>query len=325
MSASAKDASCEYSARDSPTEGSENTVTGSIPFDILINAVTTAAVIAATLGIPLVRQAAGRYVSGLVQHKFDEKIEKLKSQLRLDEEITKSALATNERKISSLIDATLSIRGNRHSELNARRLKAVEKLWAAKISADRFKMAAKFVARLNLEEAFKAADKNDARVFEFVATLDRLSGVNLDTDPLISARSEQPFLTPSIWALFSAYQGVLFHAVVVLKAFSNRAAKYIKREDLLKPLMLQILPEYREYIEQYGASAYFYLLDDIEEKLLSEIYELLDGRSIDAVSLRASASLIETIDDLRNPAPLEIPEGLQGPGIPSPQKTNEVG
>ncbi len=54
--------------------------------------------------------------------------------------------------------------------------------------------------------------------------------------------------------------------------------KYFKRKDNLKELMLVALPEYEEYINEYGFSGYYNLLGVLEEKLLTKPLPAVAGR-----------------------------------------------
>ncbi|WP_299935032.1 hypothetical protein [uncultured Nitratireductor sp.] len=274
------------------------------------------------LTVPAIRAAVGKYVTGLVQHHFDERIETLKSELRRSEEQFSADLKEKDRQLKTLTETTLALRSARQTALDARRLQAVEKIWAAKIAIDRMKLAAGLVSGLNLEELFKAADKDDPRIQAVGAMLDKMSGVDLDKAASeASALSEQPFLSPKVWALFSAYQGVMTHSVIILKSLALGAMKVLKREDLLKPLMLVALPEYKDYIERFGFSGYYHLLEILEQKLLNAMAEELDGKALDDATLKRSAEIMSAVQELNAGAAPEIPEELQGQQAPAPTKT----
>jgi hypothetical protein len=294
-------------------------MTGSAFLDYLIGTLTPLIVAALTLTAPPIREALAKYIAGYVQHGFTEKIELLKSDLRQREEVVRAELRANEQQIKSLTDTALSLRTTRQAALEARRLQAIEKLWAAKLSIDRWKMAAVLVSKLNLEEVYKAVESGDKRVREFAARLDKLGGVDFNPDkPLDSALSEQPFLPIGIWTLFSAYNGVISHSALILKALAEDTTKFLKKEDTLKELMLQALPEYSSYINEHGFTGYYYLLEVIQQKLLNEIAEMLDGKNTDTVNLRHSAEIVARARHLSTGVNAAIPDGLEAPDIPPP-------
>jgi hypothetical protein len=252
----------------------------------LLTVIGSAFLLAAPLAVPAIREAIGKYIAAFVQHHFDERIEKLRSELRRSEEKFAAELRTNEQQLRSLTDAALSLRSSRQAALDARRLQAVEKLWAAKIASDRMRLAANLVSHLNMDEMFKAAENGDPKIQNFANTLDSLTGLDLKEEaPQMSATSERPFLSPNVWALFSAYQGVMLHSVMPLKALATGTTKYFKKEDTVKPLLLLALPEFADYIEKYGFSGYYHLLNVLEERLLKAIQEMLEGRDVDDAAL----------------------------------------
>lgn len=285
----------------------------------VLTVLSTIVAIVSPLAVPAIREALGKYVARFVQHHFDQQIEKLKSELRRSEEKFAADLRIKEQQLRSLADTALSLRSTRQIALDARRLAAVEKLWAAKIATDRMKIAANFVSHLKLEEIFKAAEHDDPRTRDLGVMLDKMSGFDLEKDASqMSALSERPFLSPDVWALFSAYQGVMSHSVLILKALAIGTTKMLKKEDTLKPLMLLATPEFSSYIEKYGFSGYYHLLDVLEQKLLSAIAEMLEGRAVDDATLKRSAEIMTAVQKLNAEAQPEIPEGLRGSEVPDP-------
>jgi len=276
---------------------------------------------AIALAVPAIREALGRYVARFVQHHFDERIEKLKSDLRRSEEKFAADLRANHQQLASLANVTLSLRTSRQAALDARRLQAVERLWAAKIATDRMSMAARLMSRLNINEMFKAAESGDPAITKFAEKLDQIIGFDLTKDtPPMSALSELPFLPPKIWVTFSAYQGVMITSVLFLKTLAMGSIKYLNKEDLLKPQMLLALPEFKDYIEKYGFSGYYHLLEVLDQKLLRAITEMLEGRDLDDATLKRSAEIMSTAQQFSNEKKLEIPESFRGPEIPEPPK-----
>jgi hypothetical protein len=181
-------------------------------------------------------------------------------------------------------------------------------------------MAADLVSRLKWEELFKAADHGDPRVKDLAGTLDQITGIDFKKEgSQISAVSEQPFLPPDLWALFSAYQNVIIHSVLRLKVAALGTTKYLEQEDKLKPVMLLALPEYKSYIEQYGFSGYYHLLDILEQKLLGAIAAMLDGKDVDYVALKHAADIMAAVRVLNTEKKPDIPDSFRGPHVPDPE------
>lgn len=283
--------------------------------------ISTAVILILVISIPAVRAAIGKYVAGFVQNYFDQRIENLRHELRCSEEKFASYLRTNEQQLRSLTETALSLRSTRQAALDARRLQAVEKLWTAKIATDRMRMAAQALSHLNLEEVLKAAKTEHSKTQQFGEALVSFAG--LDPAKAVqeaSAQSERPFLSSEVWQIFSAYQGVMIHSVIIINAIASGTTQLLKKDDTLKPLMLLVLPEYTSYIEQFGFSGYYNLLDVLEQKLLNSIAEILDGNTVDEVTLKRSAAIISAARELDTKPKLKIPDELQSSEIPPPSE-----
>jgi hypothetical protein len=112
----------------------------SVWISIIVSFGSTAFLLLVPLVVPAIRAALAKYVTGLVQHHFDDRLERLKSDLRQTEETVRSGLRANESRINSLTETALSLRSARQAALDARKLQAIEKLWAAKIGIDRWEI-----------------------------------------------------------------------------------------------------------------------------------------------------------------------------------------
>lgn len=264
------------------------------------------------------RDAMGKYLSGFVQHHFDERLERLKSDLRRAEEQFAADIRSNEQHIKSLTDVALGLRSSRHAALDTRRLQAVEVLWKAKVAVDRLKLAAGFMSAIDFERSVIASGK-DPKAKQFFAMLDSVSGADLkDMQPI--AAQERPFLTTKVWALFSAYQSVMLTSAMNLKFLSTGigTTEFLNKEEPLKKMMLLALPEFADYINKYGFSGYFHLLDLLEQKLLTAIEEMLDGKTEDEATLKRSAEMLAAAREL-SLAKTDIPAELRGPDVPDPR------
>lgn len=68
----------------------------------IVSVLSSVGAIGIALLIPFVRDAVGRFVAGFVQHHFDERIEKLKSELRQSEERVSADIKANEHRVKAL-------------------------------------------------------------------------------------------------------------------------------------------------------------------------------------------------------------------------------
>lgn len=281
--------------------------------------IAPAVIVVVSFTVPIVRDAIGKFVAGSIQHRFDARIERLRSDLARAEETFRGELRAKEQRINSLVDVALALRSSRQTALDARRLVAVERLWAAKAKLDVFKLAAAFLASIRFEEAAKAS-ATDEKTKTFFEMLDKmaLGGGKLES---ISVEAERPFLTPVVWAAFSAYQAVMYLAVAQLKMLAAGVGKpeminTMHTDDLLKVA----LPNFKDYIEKYSASGHYYLLDLLEQNLLKAVSDMLEGKAADAEALEQSAQIIKIAHEMQ-PAlgqDMQIPDELKATTPPPP-------
>src|SRR5262249_18345187 len=99
------------------------------------------------------------WISKGVQHSFDVKIERLRTELRHNEERFKSELRDKEAEIAALRNSVLSGSASRQSLLDKRRFEAVERIWIAVNDLAQLKPLSGLMAVMNVKEMAK--DAND--------------------------------------------------------------------------------------------------------------------------------------------------------------------
>jgi hypothetical protein len=200
-------------------------------------------------------------------------------------------LRDRESEISALRNTVLSGSAGRQSMLDKRRFKAAERIWTAVNDHAQLKSLAASMAILN----YDAVAKRIAHEPKLRHVVDVL-GAGLPTDPNDQiknvARDEQPFVSEPVWAFFSAYTTILFASSIryrLLKAGLEEPGLYLSN-DAIRKILKAALPHQSEWIDQQGPERYYYLLDELELNLLSEIKKMLEGKDADQASLdRAKA------------------------------------
>jgi hypothetical protein len=94
-----------------------------------IPAISTTSLLAAVLW--LLRSVISTRLRASVQHEFYQKVEALKTDLRKSEESFKADLRSKESQIEALRSGALSGLASRKAAIDARRIQAVDQLWAA--------------------------------------------------------------------------------------------------------------------------------------------------------------------------------------------------
>jgi hypothetical protein len=140
-----------------------------------------------------------------VQHKFDVKIETIRTELRKNEESFKQELQAKEAEISTLRNTVIGRRANRQALLDKRRLEAIERVWAAFVALAPFYSVASMMSPFKVDVAAKrvSREENVRKIFETIS-----SNVDITKIEKISAKNEQPFVSPLVWAYF-LYQPAL--------------------------------------------------------------------------------------------------------------------
>jgi hypothetical protein len=231
-----------------------------------------------------------------VKHEYDEKIENLKATLRQNEESFKAELKAKEPQIEALRSGALSGIVNRQAVLYERQLSAIEQLWGAVISLAPAKAISAFMASVKFEAAAKEAAQNN-RFRELFAML----GGGFDIKSLQSrgASKTRPFISPLAWALYSAYQAIVIDAALKLHMLkSGIDAVDILNTGGVTKLVKVALPHRTEYVEKYGPSACYYLLDELESSLLIEFGNILQGVQSDNESIERAALILKAAERL---------------------------
>lgn len=239
-----------------------------------------------------------------VQHKFDRRIEEVKSDLRKGEEADKAdlqagiealkaTLQARDKELATLRDGVLSGRVQRQALVDKRRVEAVERVWLAVTNiGQQYRLVAGMLHRIDLSVASKQIKTNRSyqQFFEFLGKL-----APVPNDAMNPARAERPFLTEPAWAYFTAFQTILVSAAAVIKALEAGFDEVDKMMDAVqvKTLLKTALPHRADFIEKSRTSAYFLLLDDLEQQLLDELRKILDGQEVDQAAVRRSAEIME--------------------------------
>ncbi len=244
-----------------------------------------------------------------VQHKFDEKLESIRADLRKNEELFKSELRAKEVEIAALRDGVLGGRANRQALLDKRRIEAVERVWAAVNTLGAYKFISASMAIVNFDVAAKEAPRNEnvRKFFELIGS-QVPAGKTVDHP----AKNEQPFVSPLAWAYFSAYQAIVIGAYAqakILEIGLEEPGKFLNK-DYVRNLLKAALPHQSKFIDEYDTNTYYYLLDELESNLLSELRKMLEGKDIDQASVAQSAEIMEMVKKVREESTEQVAKAV---------------
>ena len=225
-----------------------------------------------------------------VSHEFDQKIEGLKSELRAGEERLKADLRAKESEIAVLRSGALSALANRQASLDKRRLEAVDQIWSSVRTLGPGRQASRILSRLKYEAIAEEYGRNDG-IREFL----EIMGSTFDPKTMDIGSGEQarPFVHPMVWAYYEAMVAVCAHAVIRYQTLKSGLGKkdFADTESVTKLLKIA-LPHQTKFIDEYGASAFYFLLEELEASLLREIDRMLNGGDTDKATVALAAEIL---------------------------------
>lgn len=233
-----------------------------------------------------------------VQNKFDQQIERLRSQLRQDEEISKANLRRVDEQINALRSTVLSSMSNRQAAFDKRRAEAVDKLWANVTELRPLKSLLSFTQILKMDEVLKLASMKDGdgeAMRKFLTTIWEMH--DLDRFKIFKpADTERPFLSPLTWATYVVYHQVVFFPLMQISLGRIAAGvDAMKDPSELVKTVSQTLPNQKKFIEQYGTSSFPYIIEDLEQLLLDQTMMIVNGQDADRQSIEQAKSIIASI------------------------------
>lgn len=224
-------------------------------------------------------------IIGSVQHGFNEKLEELRSQLR-----------SKEIEISSLRDTVLTGRNQRQILVEKRRIEAVENIWKGVMELRKFRPVLNLMATINFERVAEMTPQNPKLRNWFKETNDSVPQMNGRITPnLTTYESEKPFIPLLTWAYFEAIHTIMADAAIRSRilALGISDAKKLLNPDYGKELLKTVLPKKSSYIDTHGAKIYHNLIEELEEKLLNELKNILDGKENDEQNVRQAEEIMK--------------------------------
>jgi hypothetical protein len=241
-----------------------------------------------------------------VEHEFNTKLEALRSQLRESEERFKAELRTKETEIAALRSGTMTALATRQMSLDKRRLEAVDQLWSAVATLGPAKTVSAMMSRIKFEAAAKEAESNPRAREAF-----ELMGFGFDPKALdlAGAMKARPFVTPMVWAKYSALVAANVSAVTrwqLLK--SGLGNKGLIDNESINKLLKLALPHQSAFIDKYGPDGYYHLLEELEGSLLTELDAMLAGAQTDRASLQQAAEILKISNEVLAKSAAKTPD-----------------
>jgi len=248
------------------------------------------------LALWLFRSLISTRLTGSVKHEFDQKVETLRTALRKSEEVFKADLRSKETQIEALRSGALSSLASRQAALDARRIQAVDQLWAAVQALGPAKSVSANIAILKFKGAVKASAENP-RAREMFAML----GGQVDPQRIHTGEAEKarPYVSEMAWAVFSAYRSILSVAMIKMQLLkSGLDMPDVVDEERVQRLITTVLPHQAEFVNKHDTGAYHYLLDELESRLLQELRRVLEGAESDKAAIKQAGEILRESENV---------------------------
>lgn len=251
----------------------------------------------AILGVAawLARKLIITRLTAAVQHEFNAKLERLQSELRQNEEQFANDLRQRDAQLAALREAAIAASTSRHVELDKRRIVAVEQIWGAVTRLAPARVASRFLASIRLEEVAKSI-AHDSKLREFI----NLPFLRFDvkTARLDTAAEARPFVTPLVWALFSAFVSFVTHAVMVRDAVDGGMDLKLFLHEPMRRLLATTLPHRASELTAHPThNEYDAFIDEMQERMLQEVQRMLEGRGDDLDRVHQAAAILKAAEE----------------------------
>lgn len=242
--------------------------------------------VGAWVGLPKLLAAS---IERTVQHKLDERLERIRAELR-----------SAEASIDVLRANALSGAASRQGLLDARRLVAAERLWSAVVALSSAKSLSLVAGSIKLDELLKSSEGTGSaarKVQQFASMMLKSmlpDGYKFDPTP----DCERPFVSAQAWSLFVAYRMVVAHPVLFFTLAESGMGATAMKKDPAETLAIvkAALPHFSDYIDKFGVSGFHLLIPRLEERLLEVLSSDLRGVETTSLSVDEAAEIIRKAD-----------------------------
>jgi hypothetical protein len=259
-----------------------------------IPAITSTGLLAVVLW--LLRNLISTRLKSSVRHEFDEKLEDVRSEHRKQESHIRAELQAREAELAALRSTVMSGMSGRQVEIDKRKLHAIDQLWDSVVTLAPARALAANLSVLNIDAVADRVQR-DQKVQQFIEML----GLGIDAKQIdyVSASKARPFISPMVWATYSALQAVAGHALLQWHAIKNGLdPKGLVDEQKVTTLIKTALPNFSDILDKYGSRAWFHTLEPLENQLIVEVQRMLAGKDDDKARLERAAEILKQSNEV---------------------------
>jgi hypothetical protein len=250
-----------------------------------------------------------------LQRRLATSIETLKADLVARNDAAIEAQRSSDGKLAALQAHVLSTLSSTDQHLERRKVESIEQVWEFASSRPQLRMVVHMAAGINMELALKVAAKQDseARKLQEMAKW-MLATAGIKEDGIVAGPPhpivQRLYISDRTWATFQVLQSIRATAIMELVSMRCGADPNLLKDS--KPTVdsvKSVLPQYADYLDKYGRQGALMLVDQLEEKLFSDLQGDLGVNKNDDMRARrvaAAAAAIETTRGLEFSVPDEI-------------------
>ncbi|HCM7226111.1 TPA: hypothetical protein N3282_001448 [Klebsiella aerogenes] len=216
----------------------------------------------------LCRDSLGRFMTKTVEHRFDKKLEKYKSDIK-----------ENEKELEQMRGYLSSVSSGRDSLIQIKRFESAEVLIKARSFLNEFHLAVTYMQMFKVSEIFENID--DLKIQNAMDAL--IKPLNLDEKTTeykkFDIDTTRLYLSDKTMKVFDIYSGIIMVSVATLKMLELKdkdASNIISAKKVVNNI-LDLLPSSKKGFEEYGDSFIFQFHDHFRRELLTEIKNEITG------------------------------------------------
>ena len=253
-----------------------------------------------------------RFFSKHMDSVFDEKIEIIKSNLRIAEQKISDLSAARNKELDTIRESLLVLQNDKLNLTHKKRVEAAEKIFILSDKLSQLKLGIEMLKSINLDKLTKDNNKQDAKkFFEILSSTSNLDKALQDMKdyPIDAARL---FLSNTAWAYFTVYRSILTYGAIKIKFYETGLNdESLFKEGHLSSSIIELVPNSKEGFDKYGEEYAFYWLDYVHDNLILQLQKIVNGEEDEQLDAEKAAKIAKAAKAALTTNELEIPDTIK--------------
>ena len=268
----------------------------------ILSLLSAAGVSAALSGVVvwLARNWISERLKNSIQHEYDIKLAATNAELSMKADLHTTQLkASIEKEAEKIRFATSSI-GESQKAAIARKLDAIDAMWAGVLSArENVPVVMGFIDILTVEEYMSMGDHPHFK--QMVGELSPEKLAKMFKDNVGSLERVRPYVGEYLWAIFSTYQALITRIVLLIQMGEKDPKKlnWHKDNGIMQLLYSSLSVEEVAQFEATSIGKVGWLQRNYEAKILSAMQKVITGQEFGDEALKQAQEMEEKIQQLK--------------------------